>query len=202
MYDWRSLTSEERRDVLVSRKQAGRPWHSPPHWSTAEPTWYHLTAACYRHARIIGRTPERLASFAGELLDTLALESVPVAAWCLLPNHYHLLASVADLKATTLSLGRLHGRSARFWNVEDTADGRKVFHRAADRHIRSDRHFWATLNYIHHNPVHHGYVERRTNWPWSSAEHFVQATGAEESQRIWEAYPVLDYGAGWDDPKL
>ena len=34
--------------------------------------------------------------------------------------------------------------------------GRKVFFRAVERAMRSDRRFWATLNYVHHNPVHHG----------------------------------------------
>ena len=38
--------------------------------------------------------------------------------------------------------------------------------RIVERAMRSDRHFWATLNYAHHNPVHHGYVARWTDWPW------------------------------------
>ena len=76
------------------------------------------------------------------------------------------------------------------------------FHRAADRRIRSDEHFWATLNYVHHNPVRHGYVARWTDWPWSSAGEYLQATGRHEAARVWRAYSLLDYGAGWDDPEL
>jgi len=26
--------------------------------------------------------------------------------------------------------------------------------------MRNDAHFWATMNYVHHNPVPHGYVQR------------------------------------------
>ena len=33
--------------------------------------------------------------------------------------------------------------------------------------MRSDRHFYSSLNYIHYNPVMHGLVESPYDWPWS-----------------------------------
>jgi len=30
--------------------------------------------------------------------------------------------------------------------------------------MRSEGHFWATLNYVHHNPVHHGYAVIETSY--------------------------------------
>jgi putative transposase len=77
-----------------------------------------------------------------------------------------------------------------------------VFFRAVERAMRSDRHFWATVNYIHHNPVHHGYVERWTDWPWSSASKYLEQTSPTEAKRIWHQYPLKDYGKGWDNPEL
>jgi len=68
--------------------------------------------------------------------------------------------------------------------------------------MRSDRHFWVTTNYIHHNAVHHAYVEEWCDWPFSSALGFLEQLGREEAKRIWLEYPVLQYGAGWDDPDL
>lgn len=68
--------------------------------------------------------------------------------------------------------------------------------------MRSDRHFWATVNYVHHNPVHHGYVLLWTDWPWSSARDYLREVGREEAARAWQAYPVKDYGKGWDAPEL
>lgn len=200
MYRWRTLTSSEREEVLASRVLTQRPWHSPPHWQQDGPAWFHLTGACYEHAPIIGLTASRLDWFASELLATADGAATSVAAWCILPNHYHLLVETRELAVFTRLLGQLHGRSARIWNLEEHSTGRKIFHRAADRHIRSDSHRWATLNYIHHNPVRHGYVARWTDWPWSSAHDYLRATGREEAAHIWRAYPLLDYGAGWDDP--
>jgi len=68
--------------------------------------------------------------------------------------------------------------------------------------MRSQRHYWATLNYVHHNPVHHRYVERWTEWPWSSAPEFLAQTGQDEAKRIWLEYPLDEYGKGWDEPDM
>ena len=68
--------------------------------------------------------------------------------------------------------------------------------------MRSDRHFWATLNYVHHNPVHHGYVEHWQDWPFSSAPEYLAEMGRAEAERLWLEYPVLDYGKGWDDAEF
>ena len=80
--------------------------------------------------------------------------------------------------------------------------GRKVFFRAAERAMRSDRHVWATLNYIHNNPVRHGYVDRWLEWPWSSAREYLSQVGRDEAARIWQSFPIRDFGEGWDDPEL
>ena len=58
------------------------------------------------------------------------------------------------------------------------------------------------MNYVHHNPVRHGYVKRWQDWPYSSAKHFLDHVGADEAGRIWKEFPLMDYGKGWDDPEL
>ena len=65
--------------------------------------------------------------------------------------------------------------------------------------MRSERHFFATLNYVHNNPVHHGYVRLWTEWPWSSASEYLRATERSEVERMWKEYPIRDYGRTWDD---
>ena len=115
----------------------------------------------------------------------LATHANQTFAWCVLPNHYHALVEAADIKRLVYQLGRLHGRTSHAWNGEERTRGRKVFFRAVERAMRSDRHYRATLNYIHHNPVRHGYVERWTDWPWSSAAEYLAQTGASEAKRAW-----------------
>ena len=68
--------------------------------------------------------------------------------------------------------------------------------------MKSESHRWATVNYIHHNPVHHGYAAKWHEWPYSSAVSFLNQTGEQEAARLWHTYPVLAYGKGWDDPEM
>ena len=106
------------------------------------------------------------------------------------------------MKRLLYQLGLFHGRTSHAWNGEENTRGRKVFFRAVERAMRSDRHYFATLNYVHHNPVRHGYVQRWTDWPWSSAKEYLELTGLEEAKRIWQDYPIRDYGKDWDEPDM
>ncbi len=201
MYDWRTMTEAERQEALTARQAARRPWHRLPHedWGGGA---YHISAACFEHARFIGRSASRMADFEHQLLLTLAEKCQEVHAWCVLPNHYHALAETNEIKALLSALGRRHGRTSYTWNGQEGTRGRKVWFGACDRSMRSDGHFWATMNYIHHNPVKHGYVTRWEDWPYTSARDYLESVGREEAERIWKTYPVLDYGKGWDEPDM
>ena len=188
--------------MLAFRQQMERPWHGPPHREGWQTTQYHITAACYEHAPIIGHSPERMDAFTGALLTALSEARAQVHVWCVLPNHYHALVTTDELKPLTTALGQLHGHPSFLWNKEDDVRGRHCWHRATDRAMRGERHFWATVNYIHHNPVRHGYVSKWQDWPWSSVHAYMAELGREEMEARWREYPVLKYGEGWDDPDL
>jgi len=200
-YRWHELTAKEQAELLAWRKSRGQPWHSPQHRSGTTNS-YHLTAACYQHAPYIGQSLHRIRAFCEQLLPTITATSATVRGWCVLPNHYHLLIETPNLLLTLSTVGKLHGRTSFDWNAQDHTCGRKVWYRCVDRSMRNKRHHWATLNYIHNNPVHHGYVRRWQDWPFGSAVEFLEQTGIKEARELWQQYPVLDYGKGWDDPEL
>ena len=54
------------------------------------------------------------------------------------------------------------------------------------------------MNYIHHNPVKHGYVKQWSDWPFSSANDFLEEVGRDHAIELWQQYPILDYGKDWD----
>lgn len=196
MYNWRKYTEETKAEIIKIRKLEKLPWHSPPHFDGCG--LYHLSAANYEHKNIIGKDIDRLRNFSELLLDFLpALGNLK--AWCVLPNHYHLLIEIKELKSVIIGLGKLHGRTSLIWNREDNFKGRHCWYRTADRKIRNANHYYATLNYIHNNPVRHKYVKKWDEWTYSSAKQFLTEAGHDEALRIWEQYPLLDYGKGWDD---
>jgi putative transposase len=199
MYDWRRLTPEARKEVFNARFAARRPWHSPPHRYTDELRSFIVSAACFEHKPILALSAERLEDFSQRLLATCDDHCSRVYAWCVLPNHYHVVVQTHGIKAFMRALGTLHGRTSYEWNGEENCRGRQVWFNAVERVMRSERHLWASINYVHHNPVKHGYVERWQDWAWSSAESFLQEVGRERAEEIWQDYPVKDYGRGWDD---
>jgi putative transposase len=201
-YLWRKLTPKQRDELLVWRKDRGQPWHSPPHRPNFGHLRFLISAACYEHHHYIGDSLERMDAFSRDLIEVFTAHASQTFAWCVLPNHYHALVEAPNVKDLLRELGQLHGRTSHAWNGVDNTRGRKVFFRAVERAMRSDRHFWATLNYIHHNPVRHGYVERWTDWQWSSATEYLAQTSIGEAKRIWVDYPVRDYGKGWDEPGM
>lgn len=104
----------------------------------------------------------------------------------------------ADVRSLKKRIGQLHGRTSYSWNRQEQCSGRKVWHAVPETWIKSERHFWATLNYIHYNPVKHRYVDHWLDWPWSSGKDFLDYVGEREVERIWEQYPIKHYGESWD----
>ena len=197
MYDYRKMTSRERTQVLATRKHLRRPWHAPPHFGQ-ESGIYLISAACYEHRPIMA-TKSRRAEWEAAMMDRFTRNvDIDIRAWVVLPNHYHLLLA-GDLHVFALRIGRLHNGTATQWNREDGTLGRTVWHRFSDRRIRSERHYYASLNYIHANPVKHGYAAVAGDWAWSSLSLYMETVGRELLARWWRQYPVGDYGRGWDD---
>ena len=153
------MTDAQQEDLLKLRKSQKLPWHSPPHRQGENKT-YHFTASCYEHKRIVGVTPERMMEFESEFMDVLKKNSMEVMAWAVLPNHYHALVKTENLKSLLIGIAKLHGRTSYRWNGEDNKRGRKVWFNVLEHSIKTERHFWATVKYIHNNPVHHEYVEK------------------------------------------
>jgi putative transposase len=139
-----------------------------------------------------------MTDFEAAVLSAFEKYCSDIYAWCILPNHYHILAKTEAIKILRAELGLLHGRTAHQWNGEDNARGRQVWHNCFERRITSAGHFFASLNYVLNNAVHHGYAQKWQEWDWSNADQYLDKTGAEEAARIWREYPVLDFGKKWD----
>jgi putative transposase len=196
VYDYRRWTPQQRAAAVTERQQRGFPWHGPPH--PEEPGQYRIvTGTCFEHSPILSG-PDRLLWFEEQLLACIRELCTPCAAWIVLPNHYHILVRIGPIKKFSLGLGRLHGRTSYLMNKEDHTPGRKVWHRAQDRCMRSEAHYYTSLNYIHNNAVKHGYVTKWTDWPCSSVHWYLQTKGRDWLVNAWRSYPVLNYGDKWD----
>ena len=198
MYLWRTMNEEQREDALRYRRLQRFPKHTPPHFDFEGERQYIITAACYEHAHIIGQTSERMTDCEAGILEICGKLNAEIYAWCVLPNHYHVLLKTDQIKILRSELGVFHGRTSFQWNGEENTRGRQIWHNCFERAMKSERHFYASLNYILHNPVHHGYCENWLDWNWSNAKEYLEQTGKEKAIDIWREYPPLDYGKKWD----
>jgi putative transposase len=197
MYDNRKLPEKERAEIKRLRIERGYPLHAPPHTSY-EKGIFLITAAIFEHKSILC-SPSRKSEFELKLVDSFSQNDLKPLAWVILPNHYHVLLSADDFSFVPKIVKDLHGSSSREWNLQDNAVGRKVWFNYSDRKIRGDRHFFATINYIHYNPIKHGYVDSEIDWPWSSIHLYLQDRGQEWVMKTKKEYPILDFGRKWDE---
>jgi len=198
MYDWRKMTDMQRELAMKQRRHRGFPKHTPPHFDFEDEQQFLVIAACYEHAHIVGISPERMTECEQSIISVCQEIKAEIYAWCVLPNHYHVLLKTDRIEDLRKELGLFHGRSSFKWNGEDDKRGRQVWHNCFERSMKSERHFWASLNYVHNNPVYHGYVTKWQDRTWSSAELFLERIGKDKALEIWKNYPLLDYGKKWD----
>ncbi|WP_209019416.1 transposase [Chlorobaculum sp. 24CR] len=94
-------------------------------------------------------------------------------AWCIMPNHVHLLLEPLISLATIVQ--RLKSWTARVCNAKAAEFGLAVpdhgfwMREYWDRFIRNEEHFYQAIWYIHENPVNAGLCTVPEEWRWSSA---------------------------------
>jgi len=199
MYDYRGLTIQQRQELLRQRRKKGYPPHSPPH-TMRDQSVYLITASCFEHSCHMGPSnPGRRSEFLSLLFEKIIGQEIEILGWVILPNHYHLLVKVDEFETIGKTIRALHGVTACQWNRDEKAAGRKVWYRYSDRAIRSERHYFTTLNYIHYNPVKNRYVDDPYGWIESSVHWYRERFGRSWLQDLWRKYPLRSYGKGWDD---
>jgi|GEM_PF-2985805 len=68
-----------------------------------------------------------------------------------------------------------------------------VWYQYVDRVIRSEEDYYRHLNYIHQNPVKHGYVNKISGYEFSSIHRFIREEGKDWVVGCFESYPIVDF---------
>jgi len=143
---------------------------------------------------------KRRTEFENKLLNSIKEVADDLIAWVVLPNHYHILISVQALDDVSAAIKYLHGTTSREWNIEDGLTGkRRVWYKFADTYIKNEAQLHTAFNYIHYNPVKHGYASDPYEWHWSSLFLYYEDKGREWLREHWKLYtPSVDFGNSWD----
>jgi putative transposase len=105
-----------------------------------------------------------------------------VLAYCLMPNHVHLL--VTPFKEETLAkmMQAITLCYSRYFNWKNGRTGRLWECRYHSTVIDRDSYLWTVSKYIENNPVRAGMVKRPEDYPYSSARAHILGRQDEKSE--------------------
>ena len=119
-------------------------------------------------------------------------EGVEIWAYCLMPNHVHLIAVPEDERGLARAIGEAHRRYTRYINFREGWRGYLWQGRFAS-YVMDQKHLIAAARYIELNPVKAGLVEHPTDYEWSSA----RAHLAGNDDDLVKASPLLEMINDW-----
>lgn len=127
---------------------------------------YHVTARGNRRQEIF-RDESDYGQFLAFLADVVARHGWTCHAYCLMPNHYHL---VLETPKDDLSVGmhRLNSLYAMWFNYRHGLDGHLFQGRFHSVLLHSNWHLIELARYVALNPVRGGVCAHPSAWRWSS----------------------------------
>lgn len=134
-------------------------------------TVHHLVARGVRR-QLIFLAGEEYQRFLRLGREHLVEEGHTVLAYCLMPNHLHLVVECGEASLSE-SVRVLLYRYARFWNRRRGVLGHAFQGRHYSKACREDRYLRALFVYVHANPLRAGLARRPSDWPWSSFRAYV-----------------------------
>ena len=147
---------------------------------------HHVTARGNRRAPIFFEDGDQDVYF-DILADQSRRAGVQVWAYCLMPNHVHLILRPSTEDGLGRALGGAHRRWANHVNARGGWRGHLFDGRFASV-VMDERHLVSAVRYVSLNPVRARFVARAEDWPWSS----VRAHLKGEDDGLVTVRPVLD----------
>ncbi|MCF6169443.1 MAG: hypothetical protein L3J66_00510 [Bacteroidales bacterium] len=108
-----------------------------------------------------------------------------IYAYCLMPNHFHLLLGIKERNTISNLLPIENERSilrkftnffisySKSFNKVHQRQGRLLLQSFKRILVEDGDYFTSLINYIHRNPIHHGMVTNYVDWKYSSYNAFL-----------------------------
>ncbi len=102
--------------------------------------------------------------------DNLSNFDVVIYAYCIMPNHLHLLIK-ADLNVLASYMASVLTKFASYYNYKHERIGYVFQDRYKSQCVETESYFWNCMRYIHRNPAKHGTAKDMLAYPYSSFSH-------------------------------
>jgi putative transposase len=161
---------------------------------------YHVLNRANLRATIFHKAADYVA-FEGIMAEAKAFSPVRVLAYCLMPNHFHLLLWPQEGAAG----GRRVSEFMRFLTLTHTQRYHAHYHTAGQGHlyqgrfksfpVQGGRHFLVAARYVERNPVRAGLVKKARDWGYSSLAARLAGGGPAALLDAWPVRRPRDWEA-------
>ncbi len=139
---------------------------------------YHVLNRAVARARIFAKARDYEA-FEEVLVEAKDRLPMRVLAWCVMPNHWHLVLwprRDGDLSEFMRWLTVTHTQR---WHAAHRTSGTGPLYQGRFKSfpIEEDDHLWRVLRYVERNPLRADLVEEVQAWRWSSLRHRLNGGG-------------------------
>ncbi len=121
------------------------------------------------------------------LTDCCHRHNTDIWAYCLMPDHVHLIAIPKETNSLTSCLRAAHGRYTRYINRRTGKTG-QFWQGRYSSHLLDEDYLIACARYIEINPVKREYVTKPEEWQWSSANPHIM----KKDDSLVKVKPLLE----------
>jgi REP element-mobilizing transposase RayT len=140
---------------------------------------FHITARGVART-VIYRERDDFRAFLGLLTGAVERFTWKLHAFCLMPNHYHLVLE-ASRRMLSKGMHRLNGLYADGFNDRYERAGHLFQNRFGARKIEDDDYLADACCYVLENPVRAGLCATPAEWPWSGGDFDYSAAAGVRS---------------------
>jgi putative transposase len=126
------------------------------------------------------------------MAEYTALSETEVWAYCLMPNHVHLVMVPKHEDGLRAALGEAHRRYTRRINFRNGWRGH-LWQERFHSFVMDERYLLATVRYVELNPVKAKLCREPCDWPWSSARAHLEG----KDGRLVNVRPMLERVRDW-----
>jgi len=138
------------------------------------------------------------AAFEQVLVEAVERTETRLLAYCLMPNHWHLVVWPRKNGELSRFVGWLTLTHTQRWHAHrhSTGSGHVYQGRFKSFPVEEDEHFYTVARYVERNALRARLVRRAEQWPWGSLARWLR--GSKEDRALLATWP-LPRKAGWVD---
>jgi len=128
--------------------------------------------------------------FEGILKEAVDKYNMRLLAYCIMPNHWHLVLHPKKDGDLSFFMGWLTNTHTRRWHTEKGTVGQGHLYQGRYKSFlcQKDNHFLTLVRYVERNAKKANLVQKAENWRWSSV--WRREKGTIKQKKILSSWPV------------